>query len=978
MGMNNADFLSDAVALDLGKSGVKVAETLEIQVGEEWWRLINAADVSTVRAYQGRRVNEGAISGGEMDLSGFTRAGLQMRGDWDTSTLPLGRAHVCMNGETPLYYSVAYHHATKYGYFRVWSDTQELVNQQISNTTSQAPENDLEGSYFDSVNNRIVSGYGNRGCYYSLSTGTAAIFYSVAAKSSDLWTIETFPEAPGTIYSFFLSSGGGAKVKITTPTAGQNVTTQYNAVISNSGATALTAITNFSLAHGLHPFYLRSAESVAVAWVDATSGQIGYVLESEYWATPRYFPAISGMLGDSIAGMGSLYLPLDGEFLLVGRTGYSTGNVTREPGYTFPANWTLLGAYPNGEDTMRLFGIVGTTVYGYDLTLSTMCLTYLGVATTAWAWGIYPECTKIGESGDLDLLVFAEAAHLPSGDIPGNGVAVYNRVANSFVYQWKNFESSSLFPNSYSESVGGAVFRFDSQLLVLKNKYTKNMVYIDSYVINAADVLACSAASEVDALLVAAGRQTATVPKVRSYAGLLPAGANGSLTAIYHDSEFFYLLMHEDRWRSVAPWIHRYRISKANRSDGTTSIYLGGGNYTGTANYRCVRFSTQQKENAFYYQNKVQDSVDFDNLFRLSFEYAKGEWYLGFWSQGTPTPTQLIKVGRSSTYTALAQTILNPAVGLRGEMASYTTYSTYLRLFGAAWDLNTRLGGNTIVRTAPFAPNKSFQDEANDAAVYFGAVSGGELPYIKHSAIEGLLTGIHAIKISDGTVYTVNLGHTCAGGLAAFSPCGSWLVYRSGSGVFRMMPTGATLTDGMGEGGAGGGSAVGLYVYDYLDRQFLPYPFAREGIRAELSNISKTTKITLPETQDNLIRGMLAAGTDFRGSRCILRRVFPDHLDEVGSDIVLLDGYIQDWSYVPGKKGIAFSVSKTLIDVGAQFPKRLMNMGCSHVFKGSRCRYLGEEGRCLKTRAYCTSLGNLNQFGGFPWVAARQRRVMWK
>lgn len=106
--------------------------------------------------------------------------------------------------------------------------------------------------------------------------------------------------------------------------------------------------------------------------------------------------------------------------------------------------------------------------------------------------------------------------------------------------------------------------------------------------------------------------------------------------------------------------------------------------------------------------------------------------------------------------------------------------------------------------------------------------------------------------------------------------------------------------------------------------------------------------------------------------------MFPDHIDEPGADIVLLDGYIQDWSYVPEKSGIAFTVSKTLIDVGGQFPKRLMNMGCSHVFKGERCQYLGEEGRCLKTKAFCTSLENLNQFGGFPWVAARQRRVMWK
>ena len=71
MGMNNADFLSDAVALDLGKSGVKVAETLEIQVGEEWWRLINAADVSTVRAYQGRQFPDPIVVGGKILLQDF-------------------------------------------------------------------------------------------------------------------------------------------------------------------------------------------------------------------------------------------------------------------------------------------------------------------------------------------------------------------------------------------------------------------------------------------------------------------------------------------------------------------------------------------------------------------------------------------------------------------------------------------------------------------------------------------------------------------------------------------------------------------------------------------------------------------------------------------------------------------------------------------------------------------------------------------
>ena len=35
--MNKSDFISDVVALDLGKSGVKVAETLEININNEWW-----------------------------------------------------------------------------------------------------------------------------------------------------------------------------------------------------------------------------------------------------------------------------------------------------------------------------------------------------------------------------------------------------------------------------------------------------------------------------------------------------------------------------------------------------------------------------------------------------------------------------------------------------------------------------------------------------------------------------------------------------------------------------------------------------------------------------------------------------------------------------------------------------------------------------------------------------------------------------
>lgn len=387
-----------------------------------------------------------------------------------------------------------------------------------------------------------------------------------------------------------------------------------------------------------------------------------------------------------------------------------------------------------------------------------------------------------------------------------------------------------------------------------------------------------------------------------------------------------------------------------------------------------VAGTLQKRDGTYLYKSGVGEvSQGYDNLIRISGYNATSR--MMFWNP-TVTPGEIKGVVCSDGSTDYITTILCPCVEEPGEAATYTTYGTEIRAYGAAWDLSNRVGNDIEAWTAPFAPTLAIIDQPSDAAVFFGAISNGELPYIKMSATQGLLSGMYAIKISDSSVYSIALGNICSGGMSTFAPCGSWIAYRSISGMNRMISTGTLLADGMGGDIGEGGEAN--YVYEYLDRQFIPYPFAREGIRAELSNISKTTKITMPETQDNLIRGMLAAGTDFRGSRCILRRVFPDHMDEEGSDIVLLDGYIQDWSYVPGKKGIAFSVSKTLIDVGGQFPKRLMNMGCSHVFKGARCQYLGEEGRCLKTKTFCTSLANQLQFGGFPWIAARQRRVMWK
>lgn len=987
MAMNNSDFLSDAVALDLGKSGVKIAETLEIEVENEWWRLINAADVTDAKVFNKRTFPQGAVEGGELKLGNLSSKGLQMSQGWDAATVHNNRIHCIKVDEVVYYYALTYEKRIQEAYLRVWTDTEEIAKVLLTAYSYSASL--LKGAYYDFANNRIVAAYRTRCGYYSFSTssGTPSIRAS-SIKSSDFYTTETFPEAPGAIYSFFLSSAGGAKMKKKIPVVHENVPNQINNIFSNTDATELTAITNFSLSHGLHPFYMRAAESAAVAWVDIFSGAIGYVLESENWGTARYFPAVPDILNNSVVGLGAAMLPVDGEFLMVATRGYKTGNATKSVGYSFPENFALIGSYPLGQGVSRLFGYVGTTVHAYNLTISTMFLEYIGIATTAWPYGDV-ECVKIGEEGDLDLIAFMRTTGLWDVVAFRPKLGVYNRVTNQFLWFWDDYNNTSIFPYNKTSGLqearkaGGTFHRFDDSLLFCKVFYISNSTCIlESIVVPVSYIMGCTSSAEVSSTLVAFGavRGSFTGPAANDHSMSAP-GPTGSLTAILHDDSFFYVMMLENNGANPSGQLDVYTILKSNRSQFSMVDHRYVFMNSTTSGMRLLSSTLQRRDGDYLYDSKVASvAPGSDNLIRVGSTHRDGPSAIAFWDP-TVRPNTITAVKCATgpeTIKDYINTTIMPCLDEFGEAVTYTTYGTEMRLFGAAWDLSNKMGNDIEKWTAPFAPNFAVMDQTADAVVYFGAITNGELPYIKHSAKQGLLSGMYAIKISDATLYTITLGNVCSGGMSAFSPCGSWIAYRSISGMNRMISTGALLADGMG-GEIGEGGSAELYTYEYLNRQFIPYPFAREGIRAELSNISKTTKITLPETQDHLIRGLLAAGTDFRGSRCILRRIFPDHAaDEAGSDIVLLDGYIQDWSYVPEKAGIAFTVSKTLIDVGGQFPKRLMNMGCSHVFKGSRCRYLGEEGRCLKTKTFCTSLANQLQFGGFPWVAARQRRVMWK
>ena len=133
-----------------------------------------------------------------------------------------------------------------------------IVSKRL--TANSSDDNYRIGAYWDNVNSRFVVSWKPT---YAFNLAGAQVAYSAYAftMASDFWTVEVFPESPGAIYSFFLSTAGGAKVKKHIPVYGVNVQTQAIEISNNNDATALPAITNFSLADGLHPFFLRAALS---------------------------------------------------------------------------------------------------------------------------------------------------------------------------------------------------------------------------------------------------------------------------------------------------------------------------------------------------------------------------------------------------------------------------------------------------------------------------------------------------------------------------------------------------------------------------------------------------------------------------------------------------------------------------------------------------------------------------------------------
>jgi len=983
MGMNNSDFLSDAVALDLGKSGVKVAETLEIEVGSEWWRLINAAAVTEGKFYKERNLSEPVIVGDTI----YTESIHQEAGVIpQTSIDPI--LFTAINGDV---ISIWY---CKAGIGQIYA---------INHTTGVMWKHARTGSsssytsgmcYWDAPNARIV--YVQKGSSTASFFGSLDVYgielsntYTSGSFDTDFYKVVQFPEIPNDVYSLWWVDGASPRIKKITCTVGANIVTQTVSMVKATGVTILSAITGVPLADGVFPFYSRTYSSVGVAWRDPATGIVKYVLETDSWGTIYSLPDIAPE-ETTMTGFGNLVLRGETEMFVAQFDKSISGNMVLDAGYSFPANFVLLGATRVSNTTSRIWGAVGSTLYSYTLTHTTMRLVYNGVVTTSWTGMDFPLSRApicIAKQGDLELLLFQykycgkTSPYTLDYEIPWDSnpsgpdpvLCIYNSVTNSFVALWDGWNSSAVFPTTYNKyRLTGMVIKCGEYLLFIQIS-TYSTTYIEVRKVSISSILNCADTAALNTLIVAGTRKMVSGSSDDFFVRINPTrpgqDERHSLFELKNNAGYVLPL-------TQAGWQYEYAGMNIIVDPVSLNIVTNAGmvlEYPQYANY-CV-FGVQgllPDDNFSYYGDMSGADDVYDGYYRLrgslnSYFVADATWT----RKMTSTYTTHFSVQHGGEWRHKFS-----MAGKKNESLCYgwKTDGTGVVILGGSID-GDNLGGHVKTYTLPFNSNFAFLDERSNVFLVMGTPSGSTFPYWKITGVDGGQGAVRAVRLVDNDVYDVDMDISNQGGLATSRFFGSWISAKTMTGKASLYSTFATIDEGV-DDPVGEDSVPIIYSYD--TKEFIPYPFAREGIRAELSNISKTTKITLPETQDNLIRGMLAAGTDFRGSRCILRRVFPDHLDEVGSDIVLLDGYIQDWSYVPGKKGIAFSVSKTLIDVGAQFPKRLMNMGCSHVFKGARCRYLGEEGRCLKTRAFCTSLGNINQFGGFPWVAARQRRVMWK
>lgn len=983
--MNNSDFISGAVALDLGKSGVKIAETLEIEVAGDWWNLVNSSgDTTTLKTFYKRSTTPPPSPEGVISLAYLKTDMHSIGAPSFTEEEPVNV--IAWVGEDRIPYSLTCMFNGNTPTVAIMDNDGNLIRTVAGNTIAH----DSIKAMWDYVNQRIIfaSTYSSTFVWESAWGSNTMGAYSNPNTSFDfpyaIGSPVSFFECPANLYTPFLKSGV-LYVKKTTPTVGMDKITVATSAMSVVGATTIS-LASSCRGRELGLFYSRKDESVGVAWVSSSDEFLYYVLESENWATLHLLSRETAEDGIKLTHVGTLVLPKTttggGEFFVAGLRNQLDGIIKRPSGFSFPTGMRILDVCAGDDLSFRVLGQVGLNLYMFSVLYSTMTIskmsqpyafgyepTLWGGVNNTWHLGL----VKAYSSGDRELFFLQYTGIAPLYSLLNHyaNIICYDKSSGNILWTWGDVDSDylngSYFPvtnpwSAYEEVRNQSLQRIGTNLIILQYAARYNgdyRPYVDYHNISLEAVILKDTANEFRGLL--------SNPKSDGAYGLVHSSLMHDIKSSVTWDETPSQYIFTNRSGQNEALISCVVSKTTGLFEGTTLLASTGG----TTRWGSLSPSMYYPSSG-YSNNFSQANQNTDALLRLSsyVEISAGSVIsvIAFVDQ----------VGTINSY--ITETLNVPfkiGVAVNKYGIAYFVGISENTFFLVGCNASGSYSRRSC--TVPFTIIQFMVDEIGDSIIFVGAPVNGEIPCTKIKCLTADYEPSLAINTSDLTeVYTLSEGFTPIGGLRDVKMLGNYAFYQDTTGMTWNVQTEVSESEGVGGHGGEGTSAPDPVTYNYRTKKYIPYPFAREGIKVELTNISKTTKITLPETQADLIRGMLTDGVEFRGSRCVVRRIFPDHASNGKADIILIDGYIQDWSYSPDKKGILFTVSKTLIDVGASFPKRLMGMSCSHVFRGKRCSYFGADGICIKTKTDCVSKNNIAQFGAFPWVACRQRRVMWK
>lgn len=1016
--MARGNEFNDEVVDILSGSGVRVAETLEIHdQGATWWNLINHTQEVGAKVPSEVRISGGVVEPGVIHLDSAA-----VSHDFTAGQSPLYMG--LDENEEPLFIKVVFDSVTAGKISVFFYDSMMILRKSFSAIYSSGnyPMRSFKTRFgiWDNTNKRLVLN-GNSTYYLSnvlyfrdldivcdYVSGNISFFSSSSVAENGTWNLSQ----PGKCLIAY-QEDGQVKFKFVEPIISETASNYATRLRSIAGAEILSIAQN-SLSGQIHTFYSQAISSFGILWVDGTTGRVFYALESEGWAIANEILSLNSSGKEKILAAGFLPISEAGEYLCVYKELFPAWELIPRPsGYAFPANSCLCGSGITRDDkTARIFTRAGDQWVAHSLNLETMNIEATSnQATQLWEWSP-PEAFLYEENETRELWVGQDSFW------------VIDKSTLQIVYGWRDWESSGRFYSVSSWAYQrGSIWKINDNILfwsLALGHYS--YLYEEHYVLRLSDLLGYNTREEVNVALntLESTKQAVGTKVAWIHRGVLDNAAGiRDRRLVTEDSNAYYFNFYVDDLGKVI---------SGNTYPAVVSMALN-------KNDLSLHSITTETENKNGYNTTIDPHwYDSDGTPRLDFSQIddRGDVFshaLGKYRSGKLDTRGRILETNAGASNNVWDTIYGCPYGRkpnewrshlygcgathRGRWVgrhylAYTasTSDTKNRYVLGLWsykpDTSANAAMDNVIKMWEIPSNiaieSSIWDGSNGNLWLLSGIVDGDIKYLKMNSLSGVEQKIMAVNLSNTDdrydvdfqgsqygVFSIPYPYPATSTTTPFYSHAALNFYGAyttvvdtwGEGhVFKTCEIGETVP--LPEVGGGGGGSGGIEIV-MGDKIYFPYPFKREKVSVELANLQKTVKVALPDTQDDQILQLVASGKDFRGHRCIVRRLFIDaDLNKYGSSIVLMDGYIQDWSYRRKDRTILFSIAHTVIDLSAPFPRRIMSMLCSHRFKGKRCQYAGASVLCPKTLSACETLGNTIHYGGFPWVAARQRRVMFR